>query len=79
MRFDENGKPRSQSNEAGMEQKDHILRIARGVASNRESFEKFIGLLEIYVDCEDESVLDDQKIYRYWIMGGAREKVNGNP
>jgi len=52
----------------GMQQKDHILRIARGAAEKGASWSLFIAQLERYVD--DEKVIDEQPLYGWWQLGG---------
>lgn len=61
---------RSESNDLGeMNQKDHILRLARGAHRSNTSFERFIELLKIYVD--DETAIDRQPLSGFWYLGGA--------
>ena len=55
----------------GMEQKDHILRLARGVECEGGSLRDFIGLLKLYVDAADDTGLDSNPLYQYWQIGGA--------
>lgn len=73
MRLDSKGIPRSQSNEGNMEQKDHILRLARGAKCKELSLDDLIRLIEEYVDSEDDKILDVRTHYAFWAMGGARE------
>ena len=53
----------------GMEQKDHILRLARGAEREGIPFKVFIAGLGNYVD--DELLIDDQPLFGWWNMGGA--------
>ena len=73
MRTDPCGRTRSQSNARDMEQKDHVLRVARGVQTKGEDFDRFLELLCVYVDADDDRALDEQPLYRYWAHGGAPE------
>lgn len=67
VRRDEHGTPRSRSNCGDMEQKDHVLRIARGVEFYGGSLRDFIELLSMYVDGETDEILDEQPLYRHWM------------
>ena len=75
MRVDRNGIPRSKSNSGDMEQKDHVLRLARGIAFRDGNLSDFISLLCRYVDSDDDTILDQQPLYGPWMLGGACEPV----
>lgn len=75
MRIDRDGVARSQSNCGEMEQKDHVLRLARGVAFRDGNLAEFISLLCRYVDADDDTVLDQQPLYGPWMLGGVREPI----
>lgn len=74
VRRDQNGNLRSQSNAGDMEQKDHVLRLARGALTKDRDLNRFIELLEIYVDSETDEILETNPLYGYWAMGGAAQK-----
>jgi hypothetical protein len=73
MRTDEKNTPRSQSNAGDMEQKDHILRLARGVKTKDQGIDELLALLTIYVDADDDTILDTQPLLGYWSLGGTRK------
>ena len=74
MRLDRDGQLRSRSNAGGMEQKDHILRLARGVSCKGGSLADFIRLLAAYVDADDDTILDQYPYIGVWMMGGAEDQ-----
>lgn len=57
----------------GMHKQDHILRLARGAEFCELSLAQFIKLLEIYVDADDDTVLDRAPLMGYWMLGGVSE------
>ena len=63
------GRLRSDSNLSEMEQKDHILRLARGASRLDVSLAEFTQRLAMYVD--DESEIDRQPLVGWWSVGGA--------
>ena len=60
---------RSESNLPNMEQKDHILRLARGAIFLGLTQEEFLIGLKLYVD--DETAIDNQPLLGWWLVGGA--------
>jgi len=66
---------RSETNDyrpyGGMEQKDHVLRLARGALAEGLNLAQFIELLKIYVDGNDDTVLDKAPLIGYWNLGGG--------
>lgn len=70
---------RSQTNDytpyGGMHKQDHILRLARGAEFCNLSLSQFIKLLEIYIDAEDDTVLDHAPLMGYWNLGGVSEHL----
>lgn len=70
---------RSQTNDyapyGGMHKQDHILRLARGAEFCNLSLSQFIKLLEIYIDAEDDTVLDHAPLMGYWNLGGMSERL----
>ena len=70
---------RSQTNDytpyGGMHKQDHILRLARGAEFCNLSLSQFIKLLEIYIDAEDDTVLDHAPLMGYWNLGGVSERL----
>lgn len=59
---------RSETLLSKLEQKDHILRLARGARECGVSFEGFTAGLIDYVN--DERTLDNQPLVGWWNLGG---------
>ena len=65
------GKLRSTVNAPEMEQKDHCLRILRGIKFIDGNIDDAINAIEKYVDAEDDTILNEEPLVRLWNVGGA--------